>query len=144
MPHSNDIQTRWIVGLDNRVFKVAGTDFAYRLSVLNLISIPDPFTYLFHLGSSLFTVIPISGGHEVAEDCVVGFQWMNLPPFEDGLLKYTEDKLNGIFDRLNIYDHATRIKAGKTVHRAAGHNLDGARKQTRNKRTTDPYLEPIL
>lgn len=38
----------------------------------------------------------------------------NYEYYNDGRLKYIQDQMNGIFDRLNIYDHAGRIKQAKT------------------------------
>ncbi len=55
--------------------------------------------------------------------------------YPDGLLRYTEDKLNGIFDRLNIYDHAGRIKEGKSGAEARGGTV------TTNQSTDLPYRQ---
>lgn len=40
--------------------------------------------------------------------------------YSDGGLKYVEDELNPIFDRLNTYDHVGRIKEGKSGLEARG------------------------
>lgn len=53
----------------------------------------------------------------------------------DGSLKFVEDDMNGIFDRLNLYDHAGRVKLGKSSTEASGTTV------TSNQDTQLPYRQ---
>lgn len=53
----------------------------------------------------------------------------------DGSLKFVEDDMNGIFDRLNLYDHAGRVKVGKSSTEASGTTV------TSNQDTQLPYRQ---
>jgi hypothetical protein len=44
----------------------------------------------------------------------------NYEYYTDGQLKYTEDDLNGVFDRLQTYDHQGRVMEGKSGLEARG------------------------
>ncbi|MBA3351009.1 MAG: hypothetical protein H0U23_01045, partial [Blastocatellia bacterium] len=52
--------------------------------------------------------------------------WMqkNYQYYPDGSLKYVQDQLDAKFDRMNTYDHAGRIKEGKSGAEARGQTPD--------------------
>lgn len=59
----------------------------------------------------------------------------NYDYYADGSLKYVGDELNPTFDRLNIYDHAGRIKEAKSAAEARGTPV------TQNLSTELPYRQ---
>lgn len=56
--------------------------------------------------------------------------------YNDGRLKFVDDGINAIFDRLQTYDHAGRVKEGKSGAEASGGSV-----ATENQSTQLPYRQ---